>query len=173
MVARLSGLSHRSSIHSVVIKGNSAWMPTAIPAASPRVTSNPNTSAMIQRRIRMTGDPYAARRLISQTEVVPPFDGALHSEIHRSSSRMHPKVKARSRVFRSAAASRKTPSEQRTGPRFGRAAKTLLRQSYPIRGMAVAENKPLVPIVRHDDARHDSAEARPRTSQAEAGRMKS
>ena len=75
MVARLRGLSHRSSIHSVVIKGNSAWMPTAIPAASPRVTSNPNTSAMSQRRI-MTGDPYAARRLISQTEVVPPFDGA-------------------------------------------------------------------------------------------------
>jgi hypothetical protein len=27
--------------------------------------------------------------------------------------------------------------------------------------MTVAENKPLVPIVRHDDARHDSAEARP------------
>jgi hypothetical protein len=56
-------------------------MPTAIPAASPRVTSNPNTSEMSQRRIRMTGDPCAARRQISQTEVVPPFDGALHSEI--------------------------------------------------------------------------------------------
>ncbi len=92
MVVRLRGLSHRSSIHSVVIKGNSAWMPTAIPAASPRVTSNPNTSAMSQRRIRMTGDPYAARRLISQTEVVPPFDGAC-SEIHRSSSGCTPKVR--------------------------------------------------------------------------------
>ena len=68
MVARLRGLSHRSSIHSVVIKGNSAWMPTGIPAESPRVTSNPNTNAMSQRRIRMTGDP-TARRLISQTEV--------------------------------------------------------------------------------------------------------
>jgi hypothetical protein len=46
MVARLRRLSHRSSIHSVVIKGNSAWTPTAIPAARPRVTSNANTSAM-------------------------------------------------------------------------------------------------------------------------------
>ena len=61
MLARLRGLSHRSSIHSVVIKGNSAWMPTAIPAASPRVTSNPDTSAMSQRRICMTGDqPFPA-----------------------------------------------------------------------------------------------------------------
>ena len=54
MVARLSGLSHRSLIHSVIINGNSAWMPTAIPAASPRVTSNANATAMSQRRIRMT-----------------------------------------------------------------------------------------------------------------------
>ena len=53
MVTRLRGLSHRSSIHSVIIKGNSAWMPTAIPAASPSVTNNPHTSPMSQR-IRMT-----------------------------------------------------------------------------------------------------------------------
>jgi hypothetical protein len=85
MVARLIGLSHRSSIHPVIIKGNSAWIPTAIPAASPRVTSNANTNAMSQRRMGMTSDAIA-RKLISQTEVVPPFDGRLHSEIQRSSS---------------------------------------------------------------------------------------
>jgi hypothetical protein len=28
MVAKLSGLSHRSSIHSVIINGNSDWVPT-------------------------------------------------------------------------------------------------------------------------------------------------
>jgi hypothetical protein len=49
-----------------------------------------------------------------------------------------------------------------------------LRQSYLIRGEAAAENKPLVLIVRHDDARHDSAEARlPDVAKAEERRMKS
>ncbi len=66
MVARLRGSSHWSSIHSVVIKGNSAWMPTAIPAASPSVTSNPNTSATSQRRIRMTGDPSEDRTTLQR-----------------------------------------------------------------------------------------------------------
>jgi hypothetical protein len=73
------------------------------------------------------------------------------------------------------------PHLEKPRPNSGRgkvresSAETVLRQSYPIRGeaAAAAENKPLVAIVGHDDARHDSAEARPRTSQAEAGRMKS
>ncbi len=98
----------------------------------------------------MTGDPYAARRLISQTEVVPPFDGAC-SEIHRSSSGCTPKVRPDLAYFGQPHLEKPRPNSG-PGPRFGRAAKTLLRQAYPIRGEAAAENKPLVPIVRHDDA---------------------
>jgi hypothetical protein len=36
---------------------------------------------------------------------------------------------------------------------------TLRRKSYPIRGMAAAENEPLVLIVHPDDPRHDSGSA--------------
>jgi len=117
----------------------------------------------------MTGDPYAARRLISQTEVVPPFDGAC-SEIHRSSSGCTPKVRRDLAYF--GQPHLENPVRTADGPRFGRAAKTLLRQAYPIRGEAPPRINRWCRSFVMMTPRHDSAEARPRTSQAEAGRMK-
>ncbi len=64
---------------------------------------------------------------------------------------MHPKVRRDLAYFGQPHLEKPRPNSGRGKVRES-SAETLLRQSYPIRGEAAAENKPLVPIVRHDDA---------------------